>query len=58
MLLSYPYESMLTYIELLREAVYDPAVESIKITLYRMSQYSEVVSRFATPPKEGKMLSQ
>ena len=54
MLLSYPYESMLTYIELLREAVYDPAVESIKITLYRMSQYSEVVSLLRYAAERGK----
>lgn len=43
-LLNYPYHSILTYINFLREAVYDDSVESIKITLYRLSRYSEIIS--------------
>lgn len=39
-LLSYPYESMDPFIQMLREASTDPSVISIKITLYRLASQS------------------
>lgn len=54
LLLNYPYNSMMTYIDFLREAAYDENVESIKITLYRLSRYSEVVSLLKYAAARGK----
>ena len=53
-LLNYPYHSILTYIDFLREAVYDDEVESIKITLYRLSRYSEIISLLKYASERGK----
>ena len=39
-LLSYPYESMDPFVQLVREAAEDPSVVSIRITLYRMASHS------------------
>ena len=41
-LLSYPYESMDAFVQLLREAANDPTVISIKITLYRLASQSHL----------------
>ena len=41
-LLSYPYESMDAFVQLLREAAADPTVISIKITLYRLARQSHL----------------
>ena len=37
-LLSYPFESMTSFINLLKEAAADPNVASIKMTLYRVAK--------------------
>ncbi len=42
-LLAYPYHSFDDYLELLRDAIYKFEAKSIKITLYRMSRYTEIV---------------
>ncbi len=42
MLLSYPYESMDPFLQLVKESAADPAVISIKITLYRLDKKSRL----------------
>ena len=41
-LLSYPFESMTSFINLLKEAAVDPNVASIKMTLYRVAKNSQL----------------
>ncbi len=53
-LLSFPYQSIQTFIELLYEAGNDPDVISIKITLYRMANHSRIVSALAYAAEQGK----
>lgn len=53
-LLSYPYESMKPFTELLHEAAEDPAVVSIKITLYRIGQQSQIVQDLCAAAENGK----
>jgi polyphosphate kinase len=53
-LLSYPYESMNTYLRLLKEAVYDERVVSIKMTLYRVAKNSQVVETLIDAAEHGK----
>ena len=36
-LLSYPYESMEPFLQMIREAANDPAVLAIRITIYRLA---------------------
>lgn len=53
-LLSYPYECMDPFIQLLREAAHDPSVISIKITLYRLSSQSHLAEALITAAEMGK----
>lgn len=53
-LLSYPYDSMKPFLELLREAANDPEVISIKMTLYRMARQSKVVEYLIEAAENGK----
>ena len=53
-LLSYPYESMKPFFNLLREAAYDSTVVSIKMTLYRLAKYSKVVEALIEAAENGK----
>lgn len=53
-LLSFPFESMRPFIELLREASEDPRVVSIKITLYRLARQSQIVQHLCTAAENGK----
>ncbi len=53
-LLSYPYESMRPFLRLLEEAGSDPAVTSIRITLYRVAHNSLVVDALARAAENGK----
>ncbi|MCL2019039.1 MAG: polyphosphate kinase 1 [Oscillospiraceae bacterium] len=53
-LLSFPYESMSTFIRLLEEAATDPDVFSIKITLYRVARDSKVINALITAAENGK----
>ena len=41
-LLSYPYESMNTFLDMLNEAARDPKVISIRMTLYRLAKNSKL----------------
>ncbi len=52
--LSYPFENMDNYIQLLNEAAVDPDVVSIKITLYRVATNSKVISALIRAREEGK----
>jgi polyphosphate kinase len=54
MLLSYPFQSMLPFIDLLYEAADDPEVESIQITLYRVSSNSKVAAALVYAADQGK----
>ncbi len=53
-MLSYPYESMNPFIQLLREAASDPAVISIKITLYRLARQSHLAEALIAAAEAGK----
>ena len=56
-LLVYPYNSMRTYLDFLREAVFDSRVQSIRITLYRLAQHSEIISLLRTAAEMGKAVT-
>ena len=43
MLLSYPFESMKPFIKMLNDAAEDPDVVSIKMTLYRVADKSQII---------------
>ncbi|MAW09333.1 MAG: polyphosphate kinase 1 [Flavobacteriaceae bacterium] len=49
-----PYHSFSYLIKFLREAALDPTVKTIKITLYRLAKYSQVVSSLINAVKNGK----
>lgn len=53
-LLSYPYESMDAFVQLLREAANDPSVISIKITLYRLASQSHLAEALIAAAENGK----
>ncbi len=53
-LLSYPYQSMDAFVQLLREASVDPAVVSIKITLYRLASQSRLAEALINAAENGK----
>lgn len=53
-LLSYPYESMRPFLNLLREAAEDDDVVSIKMTLYRVAKQSEVAAALIEAADNGK----
>lgn len=53
-LLSYPYESMKPFLSFLQEAANDPAVVSIKMTLYRLAQHSKIVESLIEAAENGK----
>jgi polyphosphate kinase len=56
-LLHYPYQSFDYVIDTLREAAIDPAVVSIKITLYRVAETSNVVNTLINAVKNGKQVT-
>lgn len=53
-LLSYPYESMVPFLCLIREAAYDPTTISIKITIYRLAKNSKLVDYLCAAAENGK----
>ena len=53
-LLSYPYESMKNFIAFLQAAAVDKTVRSIKITLYRMANHSQIVETLCEAAEKGK----
>lgn len=52
--LSYPYESIQPFINLLNEAAQDKTVVSIKMTLYRVAKNSKVIKALCTAAENGK----
>ena len=56
-LLSYPYESMESFIKLLEDTANDENVKSIKITLYRAAKNSKVVKALCRAAQNGKQVT-
>lgn len=54
LLLSYPFDSMKPFIDLLNEAANDPNVISIKMTLYRVASHSKIVESLIEASENGK----
>ncbi len=54
LLLAFPYHSIRPFIRLLEEAADDPAVISIKITLYRVAKNSQILSALLKAVENGK----
>lgn len=54
LLLSFPYQSMTPFVELLYEAADDPEVLSIRITLYRLAPSSKLAAALAYAADQGK----
>ncbi len=54
LLLHYPYESVRPFLRMLNEAAADPAVSSIRMTLYRLAPDSKVVEALAEASENGK----
>ena len=55
-LLSYPYESIRPFLNMLTEAANDPNVVSIKMTLYRLAKHSKVVEALVEAAENGKQV--
>ena len=53
-LLSYPYESMKPFINLLNEATVNPNIVSIKMTLYRLASNSKIIEALVEAAENGK----
>ena len=53
-LLSYPYESMEPFLQMIREAANDPAVLSIRITIYRLASKAKLVEYLCAAAENGK----
>ena len=53
-MLFYPYQSMQPFIDLLRQSAKDPAVVSIKITIYRLARNSAIVKALCAAAENGK----
>ena len=53
-LLSYPYESIRPFLNMLNEAAEDESVVSIKMTLYRLAKQSKVVEALCEAAENGK----
>lgn len=54
LLLSYPYESMNPFLQMLKEAAHDPSVISIKITIYRLASKAKLVDYLCAAAENGK----
>ena len=54
LLLFYPYESMDPFLQLIREAAYDPSVMTIKITIYRLAKKARLVEYLCAAAENGK----
>lgn len=54
LLLSFPFQSMASFVDLIYEAADNPDVRSVKITLYRMSGSSKIAAALAYAADRGK----
>ena len=53
-LLSYPYESMESFLQMIREAANDPSVLSVRITIYRLASKAKLVEYLCAAAENGK----
>ncbi|MDO4270421.1 MAG: polyphosphate kinase 1 [Eubacteriales bacterium] len=53
-LLSYPYESMEPFLQMIREAANDSAVLAIRITIYRLARKAKLVEYLCAAAENGK----
>lgn len=53
-ILHFPYHSFNSVIDMLREAAMDPAVQSIKITAYRLAENSKIINALINAARNGK----
>ena len=53
-LLSYPYEGMEPFLQMIREASVDPNVMTIKITIYRLAKKTRLVEYLCAAAENGK----
>lgn len=53
-LLSYPYESMEPFLQMIREAARNPDVVSIRITIYRLARQAKLVEYLCAAAENGK----
>ena len=53
-LLSYPYESMEPFLQMIREAAHAPDVVSIRITIYRLARKAKLVEYLCAAAENGK----
>ena len=53
-LLFYPYQSMQPFLDLLKQSASDPAVASIKITIYRLARNSAIAKSLCEAAENGK----
>lgn len=53
-LLYYPFESMDPFLQLIKEAAYDPNVMTIKITIYRLAKKTRLVEYLCAAAENGK----
>ena len=54
LLMSFPFQSMMSFVDLIYEAADNPDVLSVKITLYRMSGSSKIAAALAYAADRGK----
>ena len=54
LILSYPYEQMTPFLQLIKEAALDPRVLSIKITIYRLASKAALVDYLRLAAENGK----
>ena len=53
-LLSYPYESMEPFLQMIREAANDPPILSVRITIYRLASKAKLVEYLCAAAENGK----
>ena len=53
-LLAYPYESMDSFLRMIKEAAYDPTVLTIRITIYRLAKKARLVEYLCAAAENGK----
>ena len=54
LLMSFPFQSMMSFVDLIYEAADNPDVQTIRITLYRMSGSSKIAAALAYAADRGK----
>ncbi len=57
LLLHYPYQRFMDFINWLREAAIDPQVASIRISLYRVAKNSKIINALINAARNGKSVT-